>query len=38
MIPAEASVANPVDLLGSATAATYEAALPILIADPESTP
>ena len=27
--PREASVANPVDLLGSATAATYEAALPL---------
>jgi acetate---CoA ligase (ADP-forming) len=33
-LPAEASVANPVDLLGSATAATYEAALPALLADP----
>ena len=32
--PAEASVANPVDILGSATAATYEAALPLLLADP----
>ena len=32
--PAEASVANPVDMLGSATAATYEAALPPLLADP----
>jgi acetate---CoA ligase (ADP-forming) len=32
-LPAEASVANPVDLLGSATAATYEAALPALLAD-----
>ena len=32
--PAEASSANPVDLLGSATAATYEAALPIVLADP----
>src|SRR5206468_4531328 len=27
-LPTEASVANPVDLLGSATAVTYEAALP----------
>src|SRR5207244_9560883 len=27
-------VANPVDLLGSATAATYEAALPAILADP----
>jgi acetyl coenzyme A synthetase (ADP forming)-like protein len=33
-LPAEASVANPVDLLGSATAATYAAALPPLLADP----
>ncbi len=33
-IPAEASVSNPVDLLGSATAATYEATLPLLLADP----
>jgi acyl-CoA synthetase (NDP forming) len=34
LLPAEASDANPVDLLGSATAATYEAALPPLLADP----
>jgi acetate---CoA ligase (ADP-forming) len=34
LLPAEASVANPVDMLGSATAATYEAVLPILLADP----
>ena len=34
VIPEEASVANPVDLLGSATAATYEAALPVILADP----
>lgn len=34
VLPAEASVANPVDLLGSATGATYEAALPHLLADP----
>jgi acetyl coenzyme A synthetase (ADP forming)-like protein len=33
-LPREASIANPVDLLGSATAATYEAALPPLLADP----
>ena len=32
--PAEASSANPVDLLGSATARTYEVALPIVLADP----
>jgi len=34
VLPRESSVANPVDLLGSATAATYEAALPIVLADP----
>ena len=34
LLPREASVANPVDMLGSATAATYEAALPTLLADP----
>jgi acetyl coenzyme A synthetase (ADP forming)-like protein len=33
-LPAEASVANPVDMLGSATAGSYEAALPLLLADP----
>jgi acetyl coenzyme A synthetase (ADP forming)-like protein len=33
-VPVEASTANPVDLLGSATAATYEAALPAVLADP----
>jgi acyl-CoA synthetase (NDP forming)/RimJ/RimL family protein N-acetyltransferase len=32
--PVEASLSNPVDLLGSATAAAYEAALPALLADP----
>jgi acetyl coenzyme A synthetase (ADP forming)-like protein len=32
-LPAEASVANPVDMLGSATATTYEAALGHLLAD-----
>ena len=35
-LPAEASLANPVDMLGSATAATYEAVLPPLLADPGS--
>jgi len=30
----EASVANPVDMLGGATAATYAAVLPLLLADP----
>ncbi len=34
VLPAESSVANPVDLLGSATEATYEAVLPPLLADP----
>lgn len=33
-LPAEASVDNPVDLLGSATPATYEATLPAILADP----
>ena len=33
-LPAEASVANPVDLLGSATATTYEAVLPAVLEDP----
>ena len=33
IVPAEASVRNPVDLLGSATAATYAAALEPLLAD-----
>ncbi|HEX4930900.1 MAG TPA: GNAT family N-acetyltransferase, partial [Gaiellaceae bacterium] len=32
-LPAEASVANPVDMLGSATAASYEAALPVILRD-----
>ena len=34
MLPAEASVANPVDMLGSATARSYAEALPLLLADP----
>ena len=34
VLPREASIANPIDMLGSATAATYEAALPPLLADP----
>ncbi|HEU4449031.1 MAG TPA: GNAT family N-acetyltransferase [Gaiellaceae bacterium] len=33
-LPAAASVANPVDVLGSATAAGYGAALPPIVADP----
>ncbi len=34
ILPAEASVANPVDMLGSATAADYGRVLPIILADP----
>jgi acyl-CoA synthetase (NDP forming) len=34
LLPAEASVANPVDMLGSATAAGYQAALPVVLDDP----
>ncbi len=34
VLPIEASLANPVDLLGSATGATYEQALPHLLRDP----
>ena len=34
VLPAEASTANPVDVLGSATAATYEAVLPLVLRDP----
>ena len=33
-LPAAGSDANPVDLLGSATAADYERAVPLLLADP----
>jgi acetyl coenzyme A synthetase (ADP forming)-like protein len=33
-LPAEASSANPVDLLGGATGAVYEQALPIVLDDP----
>jgi acetate---CoA ligase (ADP-forming) len=33
LLPAEASVTNPVDLLGSAVGTTYERALPVLLAD-----
>ena len=32
--PAKSSLGNPVDLLGSATAATYEAVIPHVLADP----
>ena len=35
LLPVEASVANPVDMLGSATAATYSSVLPVLLADPQ---
>jgi acetyl coenzyme A synthetase (ADP forming)-like protein len=34
VVPGEASVANPVDLLGSATAATYRAVIGPVLADP----
>ena len=34
LLPGEASLANPVDMLGSASAASYQAGLPILLADP----
>ncbi|HVU79139.1 MAG TPA: GNAT family N-acetyltransferase [Gaiellaceae bacterium] len=34
VLPEEASVANPIDLLGSATAESYRQALPLLLADP----
>ena len=34
LLPAEASVANPVDMLGGSTAATYAAVLPPVLADP----
>ena len=35
LLPVEASVANPVDMLGSATAATYASVLPVLLDDPQ---
>jgi acetyl coenzyme A synthetase (ADP forming)-like protein len=34
VLPGEGSVANPIDMLGSATGATYEQAIPPLLADP----
>src|SRR5204863_531099 len=34
LLPAEASWANPVDMLGGATAETYARALPVVLADP----
>jgi acetyl coenzyme A synthetase (ADP forming)-like protein len=34
VLPAEASVANPIDMLGSAVGVTYERTLPLLLDDP----
>jgi acetyl coenzyme A synthetase (ADP forming)-like protein len=34
LLPREASLANPVDMLGSASDGSYESVLPILLADP----
>jgi acetyl coenzyme A synthetase (ADP forming)-like protein len=34
LLPGDASVANPVDMLGSATGGTYEQVIPLLLADP----
>ena len=34
LLPGEAGLGNPIDFLGSATAATYETALPPVLADP----
>ena len=34
ILPGDASVANPVDMLGSATGATYDQVIPLLLADP----
>ncbi len=34
ILPSEASVANPIDMLGGATAAGYEQALPLILEDP----
>ena len=34
VLPGDGSVANPVDMLGSATGPTYEQAIPLLLADP----
>src|SRR6266496_2936588 len=34
VLPSEASVANPVDMLGSATEKTYADVLPLMLADP----
>ncbi|HWN22910.1 MAG TPA: GNAT family N-acetyltransferase [Gaiellaceae bacterium] len=35
VLPVEASVANPVDMLGSATAQSYGEVLPLVLADPQ---
>jgi acetyl coenzyme A synthetase (ADP forming)-like protein len=34
LLPGEASISNPIDLLGSATGAVYEATLPAILGDP----
>jgi acetyl coenzyme A synthetase (ADP forming)-like protein len=34
ILPADASVSNPIDMLGSATGTTYEQVIPLLLADP----
>ena len=34
LLPGEVSLANPVDMLGSASASSYESVLPFLLADP----
>jgi acetate---CoA ligase (ADP-forming) len=34
LLPREASLANPIDMLGSAVGATYQAAIPHVLADP----
>ena len=34
-LPPEASLTNPVDMLGSATATNFETALPLILADPQ---
>jgi acetyl coenzyme A synthetase (ADP forming)-like protein len=34
LLPAEASVSNPVDMLGSAVASSYESVIPMLLRDP----
>ncbi|HSC48706.1 MAG TPA: GNAT family N-acetyltransferase [Gaiellaceae bacterium] len=34
LLPGDASVSNPIDMLGSATGATYEQVIPALLADP----